>query len=44
MQKSNLAVWRGLTNNCAKKKSEKQRRKRKIEASEFRVPKNCKGK
>ena len=27
MQKSKMAVWRGLTNNCEKKRSEKQRRK-----------------
>ena len=25
-----MAVWRGLTNSCEKKRSEKQRRKRKI--------------
>ena len=40
--KSKMAVWGGLTNSCEKKKSEKQRRKRKIEASECRVPKNSK--
>src|SRR5574337_1084874 len=27
MQKSKMAVWRGLTNSCEKKRSEKQRRK-----------------
>jgi len=27
MQKSKLAVWGCLTNNCEKKRSEKQRRK-----------------
>ena len=27
MQKSKMAVWRGLTNSCDKKRSEKQRRK-----------------
>ena len=30
MQKSNMAVWGGLTNSCEKKRSEKQRRKGKI--------------
>ena len=30
MQKSKMAVWRGLTNSCEKKGSEKQRRKGKI--------------
>ena len=42
MQKSKMAVWRGLTNSCEKKRSEKQRRKGKIKASECRVPKNSK--
>ena len=42
MQKSKMAVWGGLTNNCEKKRSEKQRRKGKISASECRVPKNSK--
>ena len=42
MQKSKMAVWGGLTNSCEKKRSEKQRRKGKIEASECRVPKNSK--
>ena len=37
-----MAVWGGLTNSCEKKRSEKQRRKAKIEASECRVPKNNK--
>ena len=41
-QKSKMAVWGGLTNSCEKKRSEKQRRKGKIKASEFRVPKNSK--
>ena len=27
MQKSKIAVWGGLTNSCAKKRSKKQRRK-----------------
>ena len=30
MQKSKMAVWGGLTNNCEKKRSEKQRSKGKI--------------
>ena len=30
MQKSKMTVWRGLTNNCEKKRGEKQRRKGKI--------------
>ena len=30
----------GLTNSCEKKRSERQRRKRKIYLSEHRVPKN----
>ena len=42
MQKSKMAVWGGLTNNGEKKRSEKQRRKRKIYPFEFRVPKNSK--
>ena len=29
-KKSKMAVWGGLTNSCEKKRSEKQRRKRKI--------------
>ena len=37
-----MAVWGGLTNSCEKKRSEKQRRKGKIQASECRVPKNSK--
>ena len=42
MQKSKMAVWGGLTNSCEKKRSETQRRKGKISASECRVPKNSK--
>ena len=42
MQKSKMAVWGGLTNSCEKKRTEKQRIKGKIEASECRVPKNSK--
>ena len=30
MQKSNIAVWGGLTNSCENKRIEKQRRKEKI--------------
>ena len=39
-----MAVSGGLTNSCEKKRSEKQRRKGKIKASECRVPKNNKKK
>jgi len=39
MQKSKMAVWGGLTNSCEKKRSEMQRRKRKILSCECRVPK-----
>ena len=41
-EKSKMAVWRGLTNSCEKKRSEKQRRKRKIYPFDCRVPKNSK--
>ena len=34
-----MAVWGGLINSCEKKRSEKQRRKAKIQASECRVAK-----
>ena len=37
-----MAVQRGITNNCEKKRSEKQRRKGKIYPFECRVPKNNK--
>ena len=37
--KSKMAVWGGLTNCCEKKRSEKERRKRKIYPFERRVPK-----
>ena len=40
--KSKITVWGGLTNSCEKKRGEKQRRKGKIQASEYRVPKNSK--
>ena len=42
MQKSEMAVWGGLTNNWEKKRGEKQRRKAKIYPFERRVPKNSK--
>ena len=38
-----MAVWGGIKNSCEKKRSEKQRRKRKIYAFECRVPKNTRG-
>ena len=41
-KKGKMAVWGGLTYSCEKKRGEKQRRKRKIKASECRVPKNSK--
>ena len=34
MQKSKMAVWGGLTNSCEKKRSKKQKKKGKIQASE----------
>ena len=37
--KKQNGVWGGPTNSCEKKRSEKQRRKGKIKASEYRVPK-----
>ena len=37
-----MAVSGGLTNNCEKKRSEKQMRKEKIYPFECRVPKNSK--
>ena len=37
-----MAAWGGLISSCEKKRSEKQRRKGKIQASEGRVPKNSK--
>ena len=42
MQKSRMAVWGGLRNSCEKKRSEKQRRKGKIQAPECIVSKNSK--
>ena len=41
MQKSKMAVWGGHTNSCEKKRSEKQRRKGKIDLSECRKPKEA---
>ena len=41
---SKMSVQGGLTNSCEKKRSEKQRRKGKIQASECRVPKKSKKK
>ena len=40
--KKQNGFWGGLTNSCEKKRSEKQRRKGKIKASECRVPKKSK--
>ena len=40
MQESKMAVWGGLTNSCEKERSEKQRRKGKINPFECRVPNN----
>ena len=37
-----MAVLGGLTNSCEKKRSEKQKGKGKIDASECRIPKNSK--
>ena len=42
MQETKMAVWGGLTNSCEKKRSEKAKRKGKIQSSECRVPKNSK--
>ena len=41
MQKSKIAVRRGLTNSCEKKRREKQRRKGKIYPFECRVSKKA---
>ena len=40
--KKQNACLRGLTNSCEQKRSEKQRRKGKIDPFECRVPKNSK--
>ena len=37
-----MAVWRGLTNSCEKKRSERQGRKENLYPFESRVPKNSK--
>ena len=37
-----MVVGGGLTNSYEKKRSKRQRRKGKIQASEYRVPKNTK--
>ena len=37
-----MAAWGDLKISCEKKRSEKQRRKGKIKASECRAPKNSK--
>ena len=42
MQKSQMAIWGGLTNSREKKRSKKQRKKGKIYPFECRVPKNSK--
>ena len=42
IQKGKIVVWRGLTNSCEKKTSERQRRKGKINSFECRVPNNSK--
>ena len=42
MPKSKMDVWGGLTNSSEKKRSEKQRRKGKIDPFECKVPKNSK--
>ena len=42
MQKSKMAVWGGLTNSCDKKRSERHRKKGKLDLFECRVPKNSK--
>ena len=42
MQKGKMAVWGGLTNCYEKKRSEMQRKNRKIYPFECRVPKNSK--
>ena len=42
MQKGKMVVRGGLMKRYEKKRSERQRRKGKIQASEYRVPKNSK--
>ena len=41
-KKGKMVLWGGLTNSCEKKRSEKQRRKGKINAFECRIPKQSK--
>ena len=41
-RKAKIIVSGGVTNNCEKKRSKRQRRKGKIYPSECRVPKNSK--
>ena len=43
-KKGKMVVWGGLTNSCKKKRSERQRRNRKIYPTECRVPENSKDK
>ena len=42
MKKGKMAIWGGLINSWEKKRSETQRKKRKIYPFEWRVPKNSK--
>ena len=42
MQKGKMLALGGLTNSCERKRSDRQRRKGKINPSECRVPKNSK--
>ena len=42
MQKGKMGAWGSLTNSCETKRSEKQRKKGKINPFECRVPKNSK--
>ena len=42
LQKGRIVIWGGLTNSWGKKRSERQRRKGKINPSECRVSKNSK--
>ena len=42
MQEGKVVVWGGLTNSWEKKRSERQRRKGKIDPTECRVPENSK--
>ena len=42
MQKGKMVVWGGFTNSCEDNRSERQRRKGKIDPFECRVPKKSK--